>query len=106
MAGKYSGKNKIRKKDGMTATDRLNCTQINSYLKNDLFPYIKFLPPKWMKYSDNEKSLCRRIMNLIGVPEMTNGKAYWENMVCPMINEKWCTVRANVKESIRIQYLG
>ena len=106
MAGKYSGKNKIRKKDGMTATDRLNCTQINSYLKNDLFPYIKFLPPKWMKYSNNEKSLCGRIMKLIGVPEMTDPKTYWENMVCPMINEKWCTVRANVKESIRIQYLG
>ena len=59
-----------------------------------------------MKYSNNEKSLCGRIMKLIGVPEMTDPKTYWENMVCPMINEKWCTVRANVKESIRIQYLG
>ena len=105
MTGKYSGKNKIRKKDAMTTTDRLNCTQINSYLKNKLFPYIKFLPPKWMRYGDNKRSVCGRIMNFCA-PGMTDPKTYWENMVCPMINEKWCTIRANVKESIRIQYLG
>ena len=50
--GKYGGKNKLRKKDAMTITDRLNSTQINVYLKQNLFPFVKFLPPKWMRYSE------------------------------------------------------
>ena len=102
---KYGGKNKVRKKDSLTMTDRLNATQINEYLKQKLFPYIKFLPNKWMKYSDKDRSLCARIMALVTVPIISDNQLYWKNILCPMINEKWCAVRANIKECIRIQYL-
>ena len=102
---KFGGKNKVRKKDSLTMTDRLNATQINEYLKQKLFPYIKFLPNKWMKYSDKDRSLCARIMALVTVPIISDNQLYWTNILCPMINEKWCAVRANIKECIRIQYL-
>ena len=105
IAGKFGGKNKVRKKDAMTMTDRLNATQINVYLKQNLFPHVKFLPPKWMRYSEKERSLCGRIMALVRVPTLVDKKTYWANILCPMINEKWCAVRANIKEGIRNQYL-
>ena len=105
VRGKLCGKNKIRKKDAMTMTDRLNATQINVYLKQNLFPHVKFLPTKWMRYSEKDRTLCARIMALVKVPTMVDKKTYWANILCPMINEKWCAVRANIKECIRIQYL-
>ena len=95
-----------RKKDTMTMTDRLNSSQINEYLKQNLFPHVKFLPPKWMRYSDKEKTLCARIMTIVTTPTGSIPTTYWDNALCPMINEKWCAVRANVKEGFRIQYLG
>ena len=81
FVGKYGGKNKIRKKDAMTMTDRLNSCQINEYLKQNLFPHVKFLPPKWMRYSDKDKTLCARIMTIVTTPTGSIPTTYWDNVL-------------------------
>lgn len=106
VRSKFSGKNHVRKKDTLTMTDRLNSSQMNAYLKKKLFPYVKFLPKRWMKYKKKERSLCFRLMALVTVPTLADRETYWREILCPMINEKWCAIRANIKEGVRIQYLG
>ena len=104
---KFCGKNKVRKKNLLTVADRLNAAQINDYLKKNLLPIVKFLPRKWMKYNDkNPRAVCYRIMSIITVPNLMKREDYWASTLCPMVNEKWCAMQANIKEYVRHQYLG
>jgi len=104
---KFCGKNKVRKKNLLTVADRLNAAQINDYLKKNLLPIVKFLPRKWMKYNDkNPRAVCYRIMAIITVHNLMKREDYWASTLCPMVNEKWCAMLANIKEYVRHQYLG
>ena len=67
---KVSGKNSVRKLKTkcMTASDRLNATEISHWFRECLWPHVKLMPNKWHKWSDNPKSICQHILSVIGVP--------------------------------------
>jgi hypothetical protein len=58
-------------------------------------------------YSDRDKSsLCYKCNEEIDVPVLEDGEFYWTNKIVPMINKKYCEIRANINSGIKVEYFG
>jgi hypothetical protein len=69
------------------------------------FPHQKFLHPSWKVYSVKDKSrLSYKCNKEIDVPVLEDGEFYWMNKTVPMINKKYCEIRANINSSIKVEY--
>ncbi len=42
----------------------------------------------------------------IDVPINEDGEFYWANKIVPMINKKYCEIRANINSGIKLEYFG
>jgi len=72
-----------------------------------LFPHQKFLHPSWKIYSEKDKtSLGYKCKEEIDVPINEDGEFYWANKIVPMINKKYCKIRANINSGIKLEYFG
>jgi hypothetical protein len=80
---------------------------ISQFCKNKLFPHQKFLHRSWKIYSKKDKtSLSYKCKEEIDVPVNEDGEFYWANKIVPMINKKYCEIRANVNSVIKLEYFG
>jgi len=87
--------------------DHTNQDIISQFCKNKLFPHQKFLHQSWKVYSDKDKSsLCYKCNEEIDVPVLEDGEFYWTNKIVPMINKKYCEIRANINSGIKVEYFG
>jgi hypothetical protein len=87
--------------------DYLNQDIIARFCKNKLFPHQKFPHPSWKVYSANNKnSLSYKCNKEIDIPVTEDGEFYWMNKTVPMINKKYCKIRANINSSIKGEYFG
>ena len=80
---KVTGKNGVRKlKDKyLTTSDKVNANEISYFLRNSIWPHVKLMPEKWHKWNDNPKSICQRIMSVVGVPSGFTKEDYWMGVV-------------------------
>lgn len=106
LRGGSHGKNHTRKKGKLTGTDKMNAAQINNYLKTYMFPHVKFMPAKWYRWSEVAGSVCARVMGMVAVPPGSEGKEYWEDVACDLVNDKLCAMRATFKSDLRKQYMS
>ena len=67
---KKTGKNGVRKlKDKyLTTNNKVDANEISYFLCEAIWPHVKMMPEKWHKWSDNSKSVCQRIMSIVGLP--------------------------------------
>ena len=105
---KVAGKNAVRKLKSkvMTTSDRVNGHCIGAYLRKVLWPDIKMMPSKWFKWSENPRSICQRILSLVGVPRGVTKEDYWVSMAVSMANNKLCAMRSNMKQAMFNQFQG
>ena len=103
---KGRGKNKTRNKDNMTPLDDQNRVQINSYIRKQLYPNYKILPPNWSNYSSNTRSFCQHLMRTVTVPTGMTEETYWDTVVRDLVNEKYGALKANYKEAMKKQTIG
>jgi hypothetical protein len=105
---KVPGKNSVRKLKTkcMTASDRLNATEISHWFRECLWPHVKLMPNKWHKWSDNPKSICQRILSVIGVPSGFTEEGYWTQIALIIANDKLCALRSNTKQAMYSQFKG
>ncbi len=54
----------------------------------------------------DKSSLSYKCNEEIDVPVLEDGEFYWMNKTVPMINKKYCKIRANINSSIKVEYLG
>ena len=50
--------------------------------------------------------LCYKCNKEIDVPVTEDGEFFWINKTVPMINKKYCKIRANINSSIKGEYFG
>ena len=102
------GKNNARKsrKYDLSGTDSWNATIISSYIRETVWPSNKILPGLWAKWIEDERSLSQQIMKKITLPPGISGKEYWENFLVGITNDKFCSLRSNLKQSLFVQYEG
>lgn len=102
------GKNNTRKcrKHELSGTDRWNAQIISSYIRETIWPSNKILPGLWSKWIENERSLSQQIMKKITIPQGMSGKEYWENFLVGIANDKFCSLRSNLKQGMFVQYEG
>ena len=93
------GKNTARK-------SRWNATIISSYIRETIWPSNKILPGLWAKWIEDERSLSQQIMKKITLPQGISGKEYWENFLVGIANDKFCSLRSNLKQGLFVQYEG
>ncbi len=87
--------------------DHSNQDIITRFCKNKLFSHHKFLHPLWKDYSLSDKSsLCYKCNKEINVPVTEGGEFFWMNKTVPMINKKYCKIRANININIKGEYFG
>jgi hypothetical protein len=105
---KVTGKNCMRKikPQLLTASDRINATEIGHWLRECLWPHVKIMPPKWHKWSEHPKSICQRILSVIGVPHGFTNEEYWSQIALSLANEKNCALRSNTKQAMFSQFKG
>ena len=105
---KVTGKNGVRKlKDKyLTTSDKVNANEISYFLRNSLWPHVKLMPEKWHKWNKNPKSICQRIMSVVGVPSGFTKEDYWMGVVRSLANDKLCAMRSNMKQGLFNQFKG
>ena len=105
---KVSGKNSVRKlkQKCLTASDRLNATEISHWFRECLWPHVKLMPNKWHRWSENPKSICQRILSVIGVPSGFTDEGYWTQIALIIANDKLCALRSNTKQAMYSQFKG
>ncbi len=80
------------------------CLEIG--VKQVLWPDVKMMPTKWEKWSEHPKSICQRILSLIGVPRQVTKEEYWLGVGATMANDKLCAIRSNMKQTMFKQFKG
>ena len=87
--------------------DHSNQDIISRFYKNRLFSHRKFLNPLWKDYSPIDKNiLCYKCNKEIDVPVTEDGEFFWINKTVPMINKKYCKIRAKINSNIKGEYFG
>jgi len=105
---KVTGKNSVKKlKDRMlTSSDRLNASEISHWFRECLWPHVKLMPDQWHKWCENPKSICQRVMAVVGVPTGFSNEEYWLGVARCIANEKLCALRSNTKQAMFGQFKG
>jgi hypothetical protein len=63
--------------------------------------------PLWKDYSPSDKnSLCYKCNEEIDTPVTADGELFWINKTVPMMNKKYCKIRANINSNIKEEYFG
>ncbi len=102
----HQGGNMLQTSD-FDSYDHSNQDIIARFCKNKLFPHQKFLHPSWKVYSASDKnSLSYKCNKEIDIAVTEDGEFYWMNKTVPMINKKYCKIRANINSSIKVEYFG
>jgi hypothetical protein len=66
-----------------------------------IYHFNKILPQGWSNYSEDERSLCARLMRPITVPYGYTEKEYWENMMAAQITYKIRNMKCNYQKAMR-----
>jgi hypothetical protein len=105
---KVTGKNSVRKLKTkcLSASDMINAKDISHWLRECLWPHVKIMPERWHKWSENAKSVCQRILSVIGVPRGFTREDYWTGVALSIANEKLCALRSNTKQAMFSQFKG
>ncbi len=102
----HRGWNTLQTKE-FDSYDHTNQNVISQFCKNKLFRHRKFLHPSWKIYSEKDKtSLSYKCKEEIDVTVKEDGEFYWANKIVPMINKKYCEIRANINSGIKLEYFG
>ncbi len=102
----HRGRNTLQTSD-FDLYDISNQDIISRFCKNKLFSHYKFLHPLWKDYSPSDKnSLCYKCNKEIDIQVTEEGEFFWINKTVPMINKKYCEIRANINSSITGEYFG
>jgi hypothetical protein len=97
----HRGRNTLRTSD-FDSYDHSNQDIIARFCKNKLFPHQKFLHPYCKVYSTSDKnSLSYKCNKEIDIPVTEDGEFLFINKTVPMINKKYCKIRANINSSIK-----
>ncbi len=81
------------------ATGHINQQAVASYVREAIWPGNKMLPKSWSKLRDDKRSLCQMILKKVALPLGVDGKSYWEAILLGITNNKFCSLRANFKQS-------
>ena len=85
----------------------MNDNNVNKYCQAKLYPYCKFLPAGWNKYSgDNSKILGCNVIGLAAIPDNEKEEWYWYDKVVPIVNKKCTNMRSNNMGSCHKQYVS
>ena len=102
----HRGRNTLQTKE-FDSYDHTNQNVISQFCKNKLFPLQKFLHRSWKVYSEKDKtSLSYKCKEEIDIPILEDNEFYWMNKIVPMINKKYCEIRANINSGIKSEYFG
>ncbi len=86
----------------MTATDHINQRAAASYVREAIWPGNKMLPKSWIKWREFVSEDTKKVALPVGV----DGKSYWEAMMLGITNNKFCSLRANLKQEWFEQFQG
>jgi hypothetical protein len=102
------GKNVLMtsQKMSMTATDHINQQAVASYVREVIWPGNKMLPKSWSKWRDDKRILFQMILKKVALPVGVDGKSHWEAMILGITNDKFCSLRANLKQDLFEQFQG
>jgi hypothetical protein len=94
------------KKMSMTATDHINQQAVASYVREAIWTGNKMLPKRWSKRREDKRCLCQMIQKKVALPVGVDGKSYWEAMILGITNDKFCSLRANLKQDLFEKFQG
>jgi hypothetical protein len=64
---------------------------------SDNWPCNKILLQKWTTFRDHPQSMCQIIMTKFAIPDGVTQQEYWESLIKDAMNNKFCNLRALMK---------
>jgi len=104
-AAKSHGRN-MTKKVNYDGFDHANNANITTFIRFVFFPHHKFPHHSWALYLPNdERSMFRRIIPELDMPEQCIPSLYWKDNIVPLVNKKFQEIRSGIVSKLRDQYL-
>jgi hypothetical protein len=107
----HRGRDSIKKSE-YDQNDHANSDIIANFCKKKVFPHHKFLHKSWKTYDPaNKTSLYYKCCEEIDIPRQVEAdpaemEYFWLIKTVPMINKKYCKIRANFNAAARGEYFG
>jgi hypothetical protein len=107
----HRGRNSIKKSE-YDQNDHLNSDIVANFCKKKVFPHHKFLHESWKTYAPADKtSLYYKCCKEMDIPRLVRAdpaemEYFWINKTVPMINKKYCEIRANFNAAAKGEYFG
>ena len=104
-AGKSKGRNMHRRVD-FDGFDHANNANIGTFIRFVFFPHHKFPHHSWSLYlPDEERSMFRRLITEVDIPEHCIPSLYWKDNIVPLVNKKLQECRSSLVSKLRDQYM-
>jgi len=78
--------------------------KVSNWVKTYLCPLYKFLKAGWMAYDEEHDSLSSFVQKKMNMEDEDDVKGLWERVISPTIQQKYVTVRCNMKNEVRKAY--
>jgi hypothetical protein len=84
----------------LTRTSSPNSARINYFLSKNSYIH------RGRCIEKDKTSLSYKCKEEIDIPILEDNEFYWMNKIVPMINKKYCEIRANINACIKVEYFG
>jgi len=110
--GRKLGSNESKLANMDRPEDAQNFDSISKLITNEHFIKYKLLPKGWHQYRPNDDTTCRKFLRVCVIPdiimtETTKGtKWYWNEVIVPMIQKKYTSIKANYTQKMKRMFYG
>jgi len=78
---------------------------VNSFVREFLFPWYKFLREGWQNYEpDKKNSLSSMCLRKLSLPEGSDTADIWERVIMPSIQMKYINIKGNMNNDLKKIY--
>ena len=80
---------------------------VNTFVREFLFPWYKFLKVGWMNYDPLLKhSLSSMCLRRLSIPEGSDAADIWERVIVPSIQMKYTNIKGNMNNDLKKIYMS
>ena len=93
-------------KKNWTGIDYANDHKIREYCREKIWPIYSRLSEGWNVYSENNRSLCARIMAIVDIEPGRSLKGLWLQSCAPSVNRLFIDMMSKETASCKKQFKG
>jgi hypothetical protein len=100
-------KSSLRSSNNWTAGEINFAEDVNTFVREFLFPRYKFLRYGWQNYlPDQQHSLSTLCLKKLALPEGSDKEDVWERVIVPSIQMKYINIKGNMNSDLKKNFMS